>query len=90
MSDVNTVLLSTGAYAQIKNENCKYRLLIDNLLSNAELSSDGTTLVFNSEKVSNALQFVYVDDYKKCLATARTRAKRYGVSTKEGIADVES
>ncbi len=77
-AEVNTVLLSTGAYSQIKNENCKYRLLIDNLLSNATLSDDHTKLEFDSDLVMAALQFVYLEDYKKRLATLRTQASRYG------------
>ena len=78
MSEVNTVLLSTSAYTQVKNENCKYRLLIDNLLANATLSDDHSRLVFDSDKVEQALQFVYYEEYKKRLATALTQATRYG------------
>lgn len=85
MSEVNTVLLSTSAYAQVKNENCKYRLLLDSLLSNAVLSEDHTKLIFDSEQVRSALMFVYAEEYKKRLATARTQATRYGTSAKEEV-----
>lgn len=77
MSEVNTVLLSTAAFAQIKNENCKYKLLLDNLLSQSTLSENRERLEFDSEKVRQAIEFVYLEEYRKRLSTAKTQATRY-------------
>lgn len=78
MNNTDVVTLSTGSYNSIKNENCKHKLFLDNLLYEASLSPDHQHLVWDSETIENALKFCYLDPYKKRLATLRTQASRYG------------
>jgi hypothetical protein len=86
MADINTVLLTTASYNQIKAENLKYSLMLDNILSCAKLSEDHQTMTFDSNAVDAAIHFCFPECYKKKLATMKTQFARYGsyVQTKEG------
>lgn len=83
MPEPNTIILSTSSYNNIKNENFKFNLFIDNLFGNAELSEDHQSLVFKSEDVEQALKFCFYETYKKKLATLKSQANRYGDRTKK-------
>ncbi|MCD8343341.1 MAG: hypothetical protein LUC19_03010 [Oscillospiraceae bacterium] len=77
-STTNTVVLSTQAYNNIKNENFRYNLFLDSIFQKATLSEDHQSLVFDTKDIENALQFCYYERYKKKLATLKTQAARYG------------
>lgn len=82
-SDVNTILLSTHAYNQIKSDNTKYEMLLESILLNGELSDDHQKLVFDSEVVRIAVQFCFPERYKKKLATLKTQYNRNGLKGEE-------
>lgn len=75
---INTVTLSVQSYNTMKNDNFRYNLFLDNLLQEAILSEDHQTLVFDQDKIENAVKFIYLDRYKKRLAVLRQQATRYG------------
>lgn len=76
--NINTVTLSVQSYNAMKNDNFRYNLFLDNLLQEAVLSEDHQTLVFDQDKIENAVKFIYLDRYKKRLAVLRQQAARYG------------
>lgn len=76
--NTNVVTLSTSAYNQIKNDNFKYNLFLDNLLQVATLSEDHQSLVFDSKKVEDTVKFVYGERYKKKLSALKMIATKYG------------
>lgn len=78
MADTNIVTLSVSSYNQIKNDNFKYNLFLDNILQSAKLSEDHQSLVFRSEDIENAVKFCYYERYKKKLATLKTQFSKYG------------
>ena len=75
--NVNIVTLSVSSYNQMKNANFRHDLLLDSLLQEATLSEDHQFLVFDSKKVEDAVKFLYLERYKKRLATLKTQAARY-------------
>ena len=85
MAECNTIVLSTSSYNNIKNENFKFNLFIDNLLGSAVLSEDHQALVFKSENVETALKFCFYETYKKKLSTLKTQATRYGDRTEKEV-----
>jgi hypothetical protein len=78
MSDVNVVTISIPTYNAIEQENFRYSLFLDNLLQEATLSDDHQSLMFDSEKVNEAIKFCYLERYKKKLATLKTQNSKYG------------
>ncbi len=76
--NTNTVVLSTSSYNQIKNENFRYNLFLDNILQKARLSEDHQGLVFDSKDIEDAVKFCYYERYKKKLSTLKTQFARYG------------
>lgn len=82
-SDANTILLSTHSYNQIKSDNTKFEMLLENILLNGELSADHQKVRFDSEAVRIAIQFCFPERYKKKLATLRTQYTRNGLKGEE-------
>lgn len=78
MADTNTVVLSVSSYNQIKNDNFKYNLFLDNILQTARLSDDHQSLIFDSTDIENAIKFCYYERYTKKKATLKTQFARYG------------
>ena len=64
-NDVNVITLSVSSYNQIKAENFRQNLFLDNLMTEA-LVADGK-LVFDSGKVETALRFCFPDRVRKKL-----------------------
>lgn len=90
---VNTVVLSVSSYSQIKNENFKYSLFLDNIFQAALLSKDHQSLVFDTDAVEAAVKFCFGEMYKRKLATLKTCFARYGTNyeikedTKDEVAE---
>ncbi len=78
----NTVLLDVRSYNQTKAEIYRLNMVLENILQNATLSEDCQSLVFDSNEIKNALQFCYLDRYKKKLSTLKTQNTRYGGITR--------
>lgn len=78
MSDTNIVTLSVSSYNQIKAENYRLNLFLDNLFNEALIDKDHETLVFDTKKVNAAVMFCFPERYKKRLATLKTQNTRYG------------
>lgn len=77
--NINVVTISTGVYNQIKNDNFKYNLFLDNILQNAYLSDDHQGLVFDSKLIEESMKFCFYERYKKKkIATLKTQFARYG------------
>lgn len=77
-NDTNTVNLSVASYNQVKNDNFRYSLFLDNILQSAELSDDHQGLTFDSAKIEEAVKFCYFERYKKKLATLKAQNTKYG------------
>lgn len=78
MADTNIVTLNTQSYNQIKADNIRLEMMLENILLNAEMNDDHTKLMFDSEAVRIAIQFCFPERYKKKLATLKTQYARYG------------
>lgn len=76
MADTNIVTLSTSSYNQIKNENFRLELFVENLLLEAELSEDRQSLMFDNDKVVAAMKFCFAERYKKKLAHLKGQCTR--------------
>lgn len=76
--NTNIVTLSTSAYNNIKNDNFRYNLFLDNIMQGAALPEDHQSLVFDSKQIEEAIKFCYFERYKKKLATLKTQNTRYG------------
>ena len=79
MTDTNIVTLSTSSYNQIKSENLKLELFVENLLLEARLSDDHQELVFDTDKVATAFKFCFAERYKKKLSHLKGQYNRNGL-----------
>ena len=79
MADTNIVTLSTSSYNQIKSENLKLELFVENLLLEARLSDDHQELVFDTDKVATAFKFCFAERYKKKLSHLKGQYNRNGL-----------
>ena len=79
MADTNIVTLSTSSYNQIKSENFKLELFVENLLLEARLSDDHQELIFDTDKVATAFKFCFAERYKKKLSYLKTQYNRNGL-----------
>ena len=79
MADTNIVTLSTSSYNQIKSENLKLELFVENLLLEARLSDDHQELVFDTDKVVTAFKFCFAERYKKKLSHLKGQYNRNGL-----------
>ena len=79
MADTNIVTLSTSSYNQIKSENFKLELFVENLLLEARLSDDHQELVFDTDKVVTAFKFCFAERYKKKLSYLKSQYNRNGL-----------
>lgn len=79
MSDTNIVTLNTSSYNQIKSENFKLELFVENLLLEARLSDDHQELVFDTDKVVTAFKFCFAERYKKKLSYLKGQYNRNGL-----------
>ena len=79
MADTNIVTLSTSSYNQIKNENFKLELFVENLLLEARLSYDHQELIFYNDKVVNAFKFYFAERYEKKLSYLKGQYNRNGL-----------
>ena len=88
MTDTNIVTLNTSSYNQIKSENFRLEMFVENILLEAKLSSDHQELEFDSDKINTALKFCFAERYKKKLASLKTQYNRNGIKNdnKEDIA----
>ena len=86
MEETNVVSLNVSSYNQIKNDNFRYNLFLDNVLQGARLSKDHQSLVFDSKEVDAAIKFCYGERYKKKLSALKMCFTKYG-STVEGKED---
>ena len=91
-SDVNIVKLSTGVYNNIKADNYRLNMFLDNILMNAMITKDHERLYFSSENIVAALKFCFAEKYKSrlnTLKTIHTRRGMYGAPEAENRPDVE-
>ena len=79
MADTNIVTLSTSSYNQIKSENLKLELFVENLLLEARLSDDHQELVFDTDKVVTTFKFCFAERYKKKLSHLKGQYNRNGL-----------
>ena len=70
-NDTNLVTLSVSSYNQIKAENYRLNMLLDNLLLEAKADQKQEKLVFDSEKVELAVKFCFPDRWRKKLGLAK-------------------
>ena len=66
MANENTVTLTLSSYNQIKSENFRLNLFVDNLINEATIGEDGK-LVLNTDSIEYALRLCCWDRYKKKL-----------------------
>ena len=67
MADTNTVILNTASYNQIKMQNFRYELFIENVFRSAKYNGDTEELLFDSEDIDKYLKFCFYDRYMKVL-----------------------
>ena len=79
MPDTNIVTLNTSSYNQIKNENFRLELFVENLLLEARLSDDHQELIFDTYKVATAFKFCFAERYKKKLSYLKSQYNRNGL-----------
>ena len=79
MPDTNIVTLNTSSYNQIKNENFRLELFVENLLLEARLSDDHQELIFDTDKVVTAFKFCFSERYKKQLSYLKSQYNRNGL-----------
>lgn len=77
-NDVNTVKLSTGVYNNIKADNYRLNMFLDNVLANALITKDHERLYFSSECIEAALKFCFAEKYKTRLNTLKSTHSRTG------------
>lgn len=77
-SDVNVVKLSTGVYNNIKTENYRLNMFLDNILMNALITKNHERLFFPSECIEAAMKFCFAEKYKTRLNTLKSQHTRSG------------
>ena len=82
-NDTNVVSLSVSSYNQVKSDNYRLNLMLDNLLNEAGITEDHEHMVFNSRSVESAIKFCFPERFKKKMATLRTQASRFGTNVKQ-------
>lgn len=70
-SEINTVTLSVSSYNQIKAENYRLNLFLENLFAEAGCDPEQEKLMFDSDKVAYALNFCFSERYRKRLGNLR-------------------
>ena len=70
-NDINLVTLSVSSYNQIKAENYRLNMLLDNLLLEAKADQKQEKLVFDPAKVELAVKFCFQDRWRKKLGLAK-------------------
>ena len=78
MAEESGVRLSISGYNQIKSDNYKLNLFVDNLLNYARLNKDHDDLVFDNDMIVAAMKFCFYERYKKKISTLKTQFGRYG------------
>ena len=79
MPDTNIVTLNTSSYNQIKNENFRLELFVEDLLLEARLSDDHQELIFDTDEVVTAFKFCFAERYKKKLSYLKSQYNRNGL-----------
>lgn len=77
-TEINTITLSVSSYNQIKAENYRLNMFLDNLLNETMISKDHDRMIFDTSRVENAVKFCFPERYKKRLSTLKTQSTRYG------------
>jgi len=77
MSD-NTVTIALNSYNATKSENIKLNLFFAFLMRDAGLSAEHDRLVFDSDKVAQAVRFCFEEDYRKKLSALRAQSTKKG------------
>ena len=77
MADTNTVILNTASYNQIKMQNFRYELFIENVFRSAKYNGDTEELLFDSEEINKYLKFCFYDRYTKVLDQRATEYMDY-------------
>ena len=77
-SDVNVVKLSTGVYNNIKAENYRLNMFLENILMNALITKNHERLFFPSESIEAAMKFCFAEKYKSRLNTLKSQHTRSG------------
>ena len=70
-NDTNLVTLSVSSYNQIKAENYRLNMLLDNLLLEAKADQKQEKLMFDPAKVELAVKFCFPDRCRKKLGLAK-------------------
>ena len=70
-NDTNLVTLSVSSYNQIKAENYRLNMLLDNLLLEAKADQKQEKLMFDPAKVELAVKFCFPDRWRKKLGVAK-------------------
>ena len=76
----NVVILTVAGFNQVKADNYRLNMALDNLFNEAMISKDHEHMVFDTRKVEAALKFCFPERFKKRLYTLKTQHTRYGVS----------
>ncbi len=79
-TESNIVTLSVSSYNQVKSDNYRLNMFLDNILLETLISEDHEHLVFDSAKVEQAVKFCFPERYKKKLSSMKTQASRYGTN----------
>lgn len=77
MADTNTVILNTASYNQIKMQNFRYELFIENVFRSAKYNGDTEELLFDSAVINKYLKFCFYDRYTKVLDQRATEYMDY-------------
>ena len=77
-TEIHTITLSVSRYNQIKAENYRLNMFLDNLLNETMISKDHDHMIFDTSRVENAVKFCFPERYKKRLSTLKTQSTRYG------------
>ena len=64
-TEINTITLSVSSYNQIKAENYRLNMFLDNLLNETMISKDHDRMIFDTSRVENAVKFCFPERYKK-------------------------
>lgn len=75
-NNINTVMLSKGAYDNMRNANDRANMLINEIIKSMEISDTSNDLSVDEVKIISAVEILYPEMFKKkvsYLKSARTK-----------------
>ncbi len=74
----SSVTMSLSEYSKQKKTIYRHELFLENVLASSSYDAEKDDIVFDTERINQAMKLCFPETHKKRLATLRTQHKRHG------------